>query len=163
MSTKNIGTLFLDNYNVLRSYAFKICKKEELSHDITQEVFLAIHSKYKNNDESINNKMAFLFQAIKFASYNELRKNHKNGYLKHDELSEDPLRNDFLLEELITKSIAEIPKQRRRVFLLKRINNFKVKEIADIMDIKPKTVENHITMAIRSLKREYRDYANYAS
>ncbi len=152
MENKNVCDVFLDNYEALKGYAFKICKRMEMAEDIVQEVFLSMYTKYKENDDEIKNKLAFLYQAIRFTTYGELKKNNEKCLLEEEDVSVDPLRNDFLLEELIGKAIEEIPPQRRRVFYLRRIRHLKVKEIAEVMNIKPKTVENHITLVMKSLK-----------
>ncbi len=160
MDNKNISDIFLNNYEDLKKYSFNICRKAEMSEDITQEVFLSIHSKYSKNDEEISNKLAYLYQAIRYGTYNELKKNKIKHQSLDCEVPVTPLRNDFLLEDLIMKSISKIPSQQKRAFYLKRVLNYKVKEIAKIMKIKPKTVENHITIAIKSLKKEYGEYLN---
>lgn len=50
------------------------------------------------------------------------------------------------------RAIERMPKSRRRVFLLSRQENLSYKEIAERLSISPKTVENHIGLALRSLK-----------
>jgi RNA polymerase sigma-70 factor (ECF subfamily) len=158
MEDKNISDIFLDNYDNLKKYSLNICKKVAMSEDVTQDVFLSIYSRYSKNDEEIANKLGFLYQAIRFSTYNQLKKEkNKNQFLNNEEVI-DPLRNDFLLEDLIIKSISEIPSQQKRAFYLKRVLNYKVKEIAEIMKIKPKTVENHITIALKVLKTKYGKY-----
>ncbi|WP_340202068.1 RNA polymerase sigma factor [Ascidiimonas sp. W6] len=160
MENKNICELFLDNYDLLKQYAFKICRDEDMAQDITQDVFVSIHSRYQNDDDKINNKLGFLYQAIKFSTYNQLKKNKIKHHSLDCEVPTNPLRNDFLLEDRIMKSIDKMPERQKRVFYLKRIMNYKVKEIAEIMQIKPKTVENHLTIVIKSLKKEYEPYLN---
>lgn len=160
MENKNICDIFLDNYDNLKEYAYKICRDTEMSEDITQDVFLSIHSRYQKNDDSISNKLGFLYQAIKFSTYNQLKKNRIKFNEVETDIPSDPLRNDFLLEDRIMKSIEKMPERQKKVFYLKRIMNYKVKEIAEIMNIKPKTVENHLTIVIKSLKKEYEPYMN---
>lgn len=152
MKNENICDLFLDQYEALKTYSFKICKQMEIAEDVTQDVFLSLYTKYNENDSSIENKLSFLFQAIRFASFSALKKNKKICSLKENEIAVDPLNNDFLAEEIILKAIDEIPSQRRKAFHLRRMRHLKVKEIAKIMDIKPKTVENHITLVLHTLK-----------
>ena len=152
MEEKNICDLFLDNYDRLRNYSLKICKREELAEDITQEVFLSVYTKYSKDDVKIINKMGFLFQAVRFRTYTELKNNHKHVALDDYEFVTDPLRNDFLMEDFILKTLDNIPPQRKKVFQLRRMKHMKVKEIAEIMHIKPKTVENHITIVMKSLR-----------
>jgi len=45
-----------------------------------------------------------------------------------------------------------LPEKCRVVFILRRIEGYSVKEIAEKLDISPKTVENQITKALKVLK-----------
>jgi RNA polymerase sigma-70 factor (ECF subfamily) len=49
--------------------------------------------------------------------------------------------------------IEMLPNKCRQVFLLSRIHELSYKEIAEIMDITPKTVENQIGLALKFLKQ----------
>ncbi|QCX00675.1 sigma-70 family RNA polymerase sigma factor [Aggregatimonas sangjinii] len=158
MKNENICDLFLNQYESLKQHSYFICKDKEMSEDIVQETFLYMFSKYGEVDEKIKNKSGFLYKAIKYATYNELKKRRKTVDIADHNTGEDSLRNDFLLEDLITKSIAAIPERRREVFRLRRLRNLKVNEIAKIMDITPKTVENHITIALKALKKDFHLY-----
>ena len=158
MEEENISKVFLDNYEDLKKYSINICKKAEMSEDVTQNVFLSIHSRYGENDEGITNKLGYLYKAIRYSTYNELKKDRDKYEHIDPEITVDPLRNDFLLEDLIIKSISKIPTQQKRAFYLKRVLNYKIKEIAEVMKIKPKTVENHLTNAIKALKIECEQY-----
>jgi RNA polymerase sigma-70 factor (ECF subfamily) len=56
------------------------------------------------------------------------------------------------LEENIKKLLGGLPKKAGLVFRMKRVDGLKYKEIAEILDISEKTVENHITKAIKQIK-----------
>jgi RNA polymerase sigma-70 factor (ECF subfamily) len=60
------------------------------------------------------------------------------------------LKKEF--EENVQKILGELPKRAGLVFRMKRIDGLKYKEIAEILDISEKTVENHITKAIKQIK-----------
>lgn len=147
--------IFLKNYDDLKRHALKLTKNKSLAEDITQEVYADIHHRYSDDDTPIKNKLGFLYSAIKFASFNELKKVNRNQEMKLFEESSATEHNDFLLEELILESISKLPSQRRQAFYLKRILHYKVSEIAKEMGLRPKTVENHITLAIKSLQSEF--------
>jgi len=51
------------------------------------------------------------------------------------------------------KVIERMPESRRKVFLLSRSDNLTYKEIAERLSISPKTVENHIALALKVLKK----------
>lgn len=56
------------------------------------------------------------------------------------------------LEAAITQAVAALPDRCRAVFELSRRNGLSYAEIADALDIAPKTVENQIGKALRMLR-----------
>ena len=61
------------------------------------------------------------------------------------------------LERLVEKAINELPEQCRKVFELSRYEELKYKEIADKMGISVKTVETHISHALKRLRVTLKD------
>ena len=61
------------------------------------------------------------------------------------------------LSKNVESAISQLPDRRRRAFLLHRRHGFTYKEIAQIMDISPKTVENHIGRALKFLWKQLAD------
>lgn len=51
------------------------------------------------------------------------------------------------------RAVERLPASRREVFLLSRLENLSYKEIAHRLSISPKTVENHIALALKALKK----------
>ena len=56
------------------------------------------------------------------------------------------------LEILYHNKLSELPPQRRLVFLLHRDEHLSYKEIAGKLNISPRTVENHMTAALKQLR-----------
>ena len=55
-------------------------------------------------------------------------------------------------DEKIERLLLDLPQRAGLVFRLKRIDGLKYREIADILDISEKTVENHIGNAVKRIK-----------
>ena len=55
-------------------------------------------------------------------------------------------------KERLVRGVSDLPEKQRMVFLMSRIDKLKNREIADAMDISIKTVEKHISTAIKSLR-----------
>ncbi len=53
----------------------------------------------------------------------------------------------------ISEILDEIPKKSRLVFELSRIDGLKYREISELLNISPRTVENHIATAMKSISR----------
>lgn len=53
---------------------------------------------------------------------------------------------------LIHETIEHLPPMRKKIFKLSRVDGLSYKEIAEKMSLSPKTVENHILLALKQLK-----------
>ena len=62
------------------------------------------------------------------------------------------------IQEIVYKTLAALPKQTRRVFMMSRYENKTHREIADLLGITTKGVEFHISKAIRLLRHTLKDY-----
>jgi RNA polymerase sigma-70 factor (ECF subfamily) len=84
----------------------------------------------------------------------------------HQNLVTDDVENNDPSEELQSKNLehsyqqvlAAMPEKRREVFLASRFDGLKYAEIADKMGISLKTVETHMSAAIKQLKDGLKDY-----
>lgn len=62
------------------------------------------------------------------------------------------------IQDIIDKTLVELPAQTRKVFILSRYENKSNKEIADLLSITTKGVEYHITKALSQLRKSLSDY-----
>lgn len=112
---------------------------------------------------TIDNCRAYLYVAVKNTSYNYLRKNqfiHTDLELidRDINLSVEPADNEILHSETLLQLdeiLSILPKRRRLVFTLNRIEGFKYKEIAEILSISTNTVQKQMTEAIKQLAEHY--------
>ena len=56
------------------------------------------------------------------------------------------------LQQIVEARITELPARRRQVYVLSRRHGLTYKEIAEVMDISPKTVENQMVRALKYLR-----------
>lgn len=68
----------------------------------------------------------------------------------NERISEPSWEFDF--EKRVTTSINTLPPMRKQVFLLNRFEGFSTKQIAERLAISPRTVEKHMSLALRQLK-----------
>ncbi|MFV8337518.1 sigma-70 family RNA polymerase sigma factor [Flavobacterium sp. RSP29] len=59
---------------------------------------------------------------------------------------------------IIREILDVIPRKSREVFELSRIDGLKYKEISEILGVTPKTVENHITLALKHISKALKSY-----
>lgn len=154
---KTFEDLYRRMYPTLKKYAVYLVKDIEEAQLILNDVFIAI---WKNNIPILNEK-AYLFRAVKNASVN-YHKTSRTNFLHIDEeevpevwdetanpaqLYQDKDRNRILYQ-----LIDQMPERRRLVFYMYRIDGFSYKEIADLLDISVRTVEDHLVKGFQFLQ-----------
>ncbi|QGY46665.1 RNA polymerase sigma-70 factor [Maribellus comscasis] len=148
----------------LYRFSLSYLKSKEAAEDVVQEVFTKV---WANRKELKTNTS---FQSYIFTiAFNSVRKyfnklSKVNG-IKHEILLEfsreatnfDNRNNFQLLLDKLDKLIEEMPDKRKQVFIKKKIEEKSLKEIAEELSITPKTVEYHITEAMKFLKKEFEE------
>ena len=73
---------------------------------------------------------------------------------------EQPLSHSNLkeLERNIEKALMNLPEQCRLIFKMSRFEDLKYREIATVLNISPKTVENQMGKALKILRVQLADY-----
>lgn len=130
-----------------------------IAEEIVQDVFLKIWEDPENLNEikSIN---SYLYKSVINASINYLnrQKNIERHHLKiasnYSEESLIELDEENELIVLINNEIEKLPAQCKKVFKLSRFEHLKYKEIANLLNISERTVENHIANALKTLRTE---------
>ncbi len=154
--------------NLFEEYAKRIfvfakgyLKSNEEAEEVVQEVFIKIW----NVRASINTELSFKSYLFKI-TYNYIRelflkKNRENSY-KHeildmavdfDNRTEEKIDYHSLLE-LVETLINKLPPRQKEIIILKKKHGLPVKEIAELLGISPRTVEKHLSEALKYLKTE---------
>ncbi|MGA0557704.1 RNA polymerase sigma-70 factor [Larkinella sp. VNQ87] len=162
---KGFELLFRQYYTPLCSHAVRFVYARQLAEDLVSEVFYQFYrtEAYRNVRSSY---MSYLFRAVRNEAYTHLRRefgktdsiettteNHLAGHQLQPD-SEVHFNNLFLA---VNDAIGQLPLQCRRVFLLSRFENKKYDEIAAELQISPRTVEVHISKALKHLRHVLRD------
>ena len=155
--------LFRTHYSKLCGFAADYVNSVDRARDIVQDVFLDIWDRRENLTVRTSMK-SYLYKSVKNRALNEIRKRESRQNMKDDLNYSNTASSDqrtaadaFHMNELsekVEQAISDLPDRRRRAFLLHRRHGFTYKEIAEIMEIAPKTVENHIGRALRFLRNQ---------
>jgi len=151
--------LFLLFYPSLLSFAVSMIKSKELSEEIVSDVFIKIWEKRHQLDK-VENLSYYLFTAVKNRCLNEL-KDQKNREtieindvaIEFKSLYYDP-EQKLISEEMISKiqkAIRELPPRCRLIFKLVKEEGFRYKEVAELLQLSVKTVENQMSLAFKKI------------
>jgi RNA polymerase sigma-70 factor (ECF subfamily) len=143
-------------------FVLSYLKSDVESEEIVQEVFLKIWENRGNlkNDKSFKSYLfTIAFNAIK-KYFNKKMREDKYTHDLIEWLGEEKpeVETKIEFEALIDKLdslIDQFPEKRKKIFLSRKKEGKSVDAIAREMDISPKTVKNHITQGMQSLKKSF--------
>lgn len=153
----------------LYNKALHLLGEEEVCKDIVQELFISLWD--KRPEREIDNLKAYLYQALKYRCFIELRQryatekhyDHLAYLLQQKQASATSEHPDNLVnigdaEEKIRQVLQTLPARCREVFVLSRFEQLSSREIANRMDISIKTVVNQKTKAIAIMRKALKDF-----
>ena len=157
--------LFDKYYDFLCRSAFRICPDQNAVEDIVQDIFLELWRKRRRLTINISLK-AYLRRAAVNRSLNYLRDRgpvpNEDTTWMQDRLSADNYPEGQLDQEALSRRIDEaidaLPERCRLVFVLSRFEDLSYREIAELLEISPKTVENQIVKALSLLRDALKPY-----
>lgn len=151
----NVKHIFTQYYAPLCNYATKIINDNSSAEDIVQSLFIQLWESDKLS--TIENPERFLLRSTKFKCIDFLRKKSKN--------TETTLNDTFNISNTTTSDLNEediepllhyfaskLPPKTREVFLLSRTSGLTYKEIAEEKGISVKTVEAHMSNALKKMR-----------
>lgn len=174
LHTMNLfSRFFQENQEKFLSFAYSYLRDKAEAEDILMESMITL---WENRDrwEENSNLHALLLTIVRNKALNLLE--HKQIRLRAEEdinshsQRELNLRISTLkacepdqifnteIQHIVHKVLEEMPAQSRTIFMLSRYQNLPNRQIAEQLNISLKTVEAHITKALRILRLELKDY-----
>ena len=154
--------LFDSMYPRLVRFSHQYVRNKSAAADIVQDTFVMLWEKRQDADPQQSLK-AYLYTTVKNRSLNYIR-DHSNktielsslNNLESDKKVTEP-ENEKIDERLqyLQKWIDHLPERQQEAFKLSRFEGLDHDEIAQVMDISPNTVNNHIVAALSTLRDRY--------
>jgi RNA polymerase sigma-70 factor (family 1) len=154
--------LFTDHYDPLYRYCQTMVKDQNDTEDIVQSVFmdlwhdrgnLVIHTSIK----------AYLYKAVYFKCMNKIKHDKvASKYSNSISNSESSAVTDTLIIQEIADKIKEtiesLPEQCRKIFSMSRMDGLRYNEIAEKLNLSPKTIENQMGKALKTMRVALSEY-----
>jgi len=150
-------------FHTLNTKLIKFCifyiRQKEAAEDIVSEVFIRCWESRQNLSEVVNPE-TYLFVAVKNQSLNYIKKYSSIHLVQAEDSDElefvdtyNPEREMELkeLHFILDKAISSLPQQAGLVFRLIKEDGLRYKEVAEILNISPRTVQTQLFRAIKKL------------
>jgi len=151
---------FISSELALKRYLKRFFYRDEDIDDMAQETFLNAY-KYTHKRD-IEYPKAYLYQVAKSVAMRELARKSRQltDYMEEAAIPEPEdqasLEDEVMADQKLVhfcESIAELPPQCRRVFLMRKYQAMSHREIATALGISISAVEQHITMGLKRCKQ----------
>lgn len=143
-------------------YSMQLTKGDTyLSEEIVQIVFMKLWEKW-DDLQQMDSVLSYLFATAKntFLNYCEhemiefLYADYVMTHVSEADNQSEEKQDARFLEQYLQGIVSKMPPRRRRVFVMSRYQHMTNKQIAQQLGISEKTVEVHITLALKELKEK---------
>jgi RNA polymerase sigma-70 factor, ECF subfamily len=150
--------LFSQFYRYLTTIAWRMTNDENTAKDIAQDAFAEFWRKRQELPDDLLVK-SYLRQTVVNKCLNYLKTSKR---LVFDDMPDDRTTGDSDdahnqvafedMQDILQQTVQELPEKCRIIFSMSRFEEMSHKEIAEKLDITPKTVENQITIALKRIR-----------
>ena len=136
----------------------RIVKSESLAEDIAQDIFVKIWERREMFGVEVHSFSNYLYVMSRNAAINALRHSDRIAPLAEDAIfstDNHSVEEDYYAREkelIIRLTVCRMPEQRRKIFEMSRYMGMDNQTIAHTLNISKKTVENHLTLALKTLR-----------
>lgn len=151
--------LFQQLFNPLFRLSFAMLKNREQAEEVASDVMFRI---WQNRIEllEVENLKVYALTMARNMSLNMLKKNARTRmvFLQYPGVTNEdhsPTPDQLLIQqqnhELLYKSVQALPTRCRLIFKLIKEEGLSYKEVAEVLNISPKTVDAHLVTAMKKL------------
>lgn len=159
--------LYATYKNRLLYFAMRFVKSRDFAEDIFQDAFTVIWQgrRFINPNASFS---SYLYTIMRNRILNQIRDMEKEDTLKESILSQaidysDDTKNNILsgdLKNIIQKAFESLTPRQQEIFRMSREELLSHKEIADKLGISIHTVQEHISLALHSIRTYLTKYSD---
>ena len=150
---KEFIAIFKSYKHNVYGFACRMLNNEQIAEDITEESFLRLYQRLIDGFE-IDKPRAWLMVTARNLCLNQIRDNcNKVPMETLDFLNSGSRQSDPDIRRLLNEAFARLDKGQREAFLLKEIEGFSYREIADILSTTTAGVRSLLYRARKELKK----------
>lgn len=172
MESLNFSKLYTEYYKRAFLFAKSYVRDEMAAEDIASDALIRLWDTLKQ--ETVEHPLALLTFILRNQSLN---------YLKHEAIHQEAMEHisqkrirdihyrissleacnpeeifSTEITEILRRTLASLPEQTRRIFIMSRYKQMSIKEISEQLHLAPKSVEYHITKSLKALRVALKDY-----
>ncbi len=162
---------YVSYYNKVKYFTLQYLSDPEIANCVTQDVFVSFWVNIEKIDFS-KSVLPYLLtsaknKALNILSHEFYKKRYQNDLsLKYiHEINYSLLKDDTTsrilqkeIVEILSESFEEMHPNVKQTFLMCKVKGFKQKEVADLLGISQKTVEQRIKKAMMVIRKRFKDY-----
>jgi len=151
--------LFFMLFPSLQNFAFSIIKSRVVAEEIASDVLIDVWMRRKKI-EDIQHLKLYLLTAVKHAAVNKLRQENKNACFSLDDLSVEFI-SDYgnpeasadlhAMQAQLALAVKSLPSSCQLIYKLAKEDRLKYKEIATLLNLSIKTVDNQLAIALKKI------------
>ncbi len=158
--------VFQTFYDPLLGYALYLLKDRSIALDVVQEAFMKL---WERRDTLNPNKSmkSLLYMIVRNLSLNHHRdttsreaklKDAGDDIAMHKPSAPDDAFAGSALKDQLDKWIESLPERQREALVLSRFQGLNHQEVAAVMDVSPRTVNNHLVRALKFIHGKIKGY-----
>lgn len=157
--------LFKTLFPPLVNYAIRFLNERELAKEVVQECFIAVWNR-RESLKITTSITSYLYTATRNRCINYLKSKYhqrEEATKKEEDMMVSDAKADAMLHEsdlsmILQQSIAGLNEKTRIFFNLSRENELSYREISEKMSVSVKTVEFHISSALKQIREDLQRY-----
>ncbi|MDR3350925.1 MAG: RNA polymerase sigma-70 factor [Prevotellaceae bacterium] len=162
--SKEFEAFFIQNYPKVKNFARRLLMREQDAEDVAQDIFLKIAGKpaiWQDPEQSgkylFTMTKNYIFNIIK---HRKIERKYENIMIAGNPAMEEFGVTDKLYAEeialLVQYTVEQMPPQRRDIFKMSRVEGMSNALIAEKTNLSVRTVERHLYLALKELKKRMR-------